>query len=155
MSGSEFSDHFPDLNSKNYRITSEATKRYNCIAWAADCDTMWWWPTKFYFWPENVAREETGSAFLAAFETLGYEKCENGLLEAGYEKVALFADPNTYLPTHAARQLSDGRWTSKLGEEKGIEHEKAEDVSGPSYGNVVQFMRRAKAEKIHQAIKSL
>ena len=90
------------------------------------------------------------SAFLAAFESLGYEKCEDGLLEAEYEKVALFADPDTGVPTHAARQLSDGWWTSKLGPLEDIKHEKAEDVSGPIYGTVVHFMRRTKAEIIKQ-----
>ena len=146
MSGSWSPDDLPNLNSENCRITSQTTSNYNCIAWAADCSTKWWWPIRPYFWPKNVAREETKSAYLAVFEALGYKKCEDGLLETGHEKVALFANPDTGLPTHAARQLSDGWWTSKLGTLEDIEHEKAEDVSGPIYGTVFHFMRRVKAE---------
>ena len=91
------------------------------------------------------------SAFMAAFETLGYEKCEDGLPEAEYEKVALFADPNTGSPTHAARQPSDGWWTSKLGELEDIGTEKAGDVNGPVYGTAVHFMRRIKAKTVKRS----
>ena len=71
---------FPKLKSSNYRITSPATGNYNCIAWAANCQTKWW-PDKYGFshWPDSIAIEETISEFLAAFELLGYEKCEDGL----------------------------------------------------------------------------
>ncbi|MCG8587287.1 MAG: hypothetical protein MI757_21490 [Pirellulales bacterium] len=44
--------------------------------------------------------------------------------------------------THAARQLPDGRWTSKLGKAEDIEHDSANDVAGGLYGEVVEFMKR-------------
>ena len=44
--------------------------------------------------------------------------------------------------THAARQLPNGKWTSKLGKAEDVEHESPEDVAGGVYGEVVQFMRR-------------
>lgn len=148
MSRALIEEEIPKLKSSNYRITSPRTGVYNCIAWATSCTTRWWWPDKygFSYWPESVAREETISAFLAAFESLGYEKCEDGILEAGYEKIALFADPDTGVPTHAARQLSDGWWTSKLGQMEDIEHKKVEDIRGSYYGEVVCFMRRQKLD---------
>ena len=98
------------------------------------------------FWPRGVSREISLPAFLDVFLTLGYEECQDADLEAGYEKVALFAKLNTsgnLEPTHAAKQLPDGRWTSKLGPLEDIEHDEVEDVSGPSYGEPVQFMRRS------------
>ena len=149
MSGDLDPREFPNLNPENCRKTSPATNHYNCIAWAANCTTEWWWPEEEYFWPENVVREETVSAFLETFSILGYEECEDGSLEHGYEKIALFArfdlDRKLLIPTHASRQLSDGWWTSKLGTLEDIKHEKAEDVNGPIYGTVVRFMRRLKA----------
>ena len=135
---------FPNLNSENCRVTSPATDRYNCISWAAGCNTKWWCP--HYHWPPGVPREVTLSVLSGMFETLGYEKCENGSLESGYEKVALFASSvdDKDSPKHAARQLSNGWWTSKLGGDVDIEHRDPKDLNGPDYGIVVCFMRRAK-----------
>lgn len=135
---------FPRLKPGNYRITSSATRNYNCIAWAAGCTTRWWWPSLDCYWPQDVPREQTVSAFLLAFKTLGYEKCNDGALEPGHEKVALFVAPYDVLK-HMARQLDDGWWTSKLGRSCDIEHKEIDDVSGERYGKVFCFMRRRKA----------
>ena len=146
MSGSWATYDLPNLDSQNHRITSPCKNRYNCIAWAAGSNTQWWWPSRKGFWPRGVPREATLSAFLAAFATLGYTECPDGALEAGHEKVVLFAlrdDGGDLVPTHAARQLADGRWTSKLGRLEDIEHTNVEDVNGPIYGVPVRFMRRA------------
>ncbi len=145
MSGSWSTDHLPNLNPQNHCVMSPCKNRYNCIAWAAGFNTQWWWPTKRYFWPQGVPREITLSAFLAAFATLRYEECQDGILEIGYEKIALFAiqdDNGLLVPTHAAKQLSDGRWTSKIGRLEDIKHNKVVDVNGPYYGTPVRFMRR-------------
>jgi hypothetical protein len=61
-------------------------------------------------------------------------------METGWEKVALFAHEDG-TPTHAARQLASGRWTSKLGELEDIEHE-LEAVEGAAYGSVVVYLKR-------------
>lgn len=83
-------------------------------------------------------------AFHAAFRTLGYALCDDGALEAGYEKIALYAKQAgaTLKPTHAARQLGDGQWTSKVGDFEDIKHVTLESLHGPQYGEVVQYMRR-------------
>ena len=57
-------------------------------------------------------REETLDAFIQAYAKPGYQPCENEELEPAYEKIALFASSNG-VPTHAARQLQNGGWTSK------------------------------------------
>ena len=145
MSGSWPPDGLPHLDPQNHQITSPTKNRYNCIAWAAGSDTQWWWPEPRSFWPQSVPREVTLSAFEAAFRTLGYETCQDGSLERGHEKVALFARNDVHenpVPTHAARQLCDGQWTSKLGPLEDIEHTRACDVNGPDYGAPVRFMRR-------------
>ena len=144
MGGIPWNASLPNLSSENHRITSPATNRYNCIAWAANCTTSFWWPLRPGFWPQGVPRKETLDAFSAAFRTLGYEECQDGSLEHRYEKIALFAlnDDGVLIPTHAAKQLSNGHWTSKLGQLEDIEHENVNDVNGPDYGTPVQFMRR-------------
>lgn len=138
---------FPELTPENHAITSEASRLYNCVAWAAGDDRHWWWPsadpedTEIY-WPPTVPREETMAAFIAAFGTLGYLPCPEDLLEPGYEHVVLFTLDGK--PTHAARQLTDGRWPSKLGRSVDIAHE-LNALDGPVYGTPTVFLRRPRA----------
>jgi hypothetical protein len=61
-------------------------------------------------------------------------------LEPGFEKVALYAVGSE--PTHAARQILNGRWVSKLGPQEDIEHGAPDDLSGPCYGQVVRVLKR-------------
>jgi hypothetical protein len=135
----------PNLHAHNHTITSPAATRYNCIAWAAGSVSQWWWPIGRYFWPPNVPREETLDAFIRAYGTLGFIECADDSAEPGIEKIALYAvrhSDGTLLPTHAARQLLNGAWTSKLGPLEDIEHASPQDVSGPCYGEPVRFLRR-------------
>jgi hypothetical protein len=74
------------------------------------------------------------------FSSLGYAPCSAAALEPGYDKIAIFTSADG-TPTHAARQLSSGRWTSKLGNWEDIEHD-LEDLCGDIYGSVAQVMRR-------------
>jgi hypothetical protein len=131
----------PRLSAKNYRETSPSTWSYNCIAWAAGSTDAWWWPAPGRFWPPGVEREETLAAFLEAFATLGYIPCESAELEKDFEKVAIYAVGE--LPAHAARQMGDGRWTSKLGPNIDIEHETLDALAGGTYGEVRVVLRRA------------
>lgn len=133
---------FPNIQSQGFRATSPATPDYNCIGWAAGEDDRFWWPRPEpdYYWPPGVPREVTLSAFVAAFSTLGYAVCKTPSLEKGYEKIAIYAD-SAGLPTHAARQLPSGRWTSKLGCNVDIEHTLM-GITGPEYGTVKKYMRR-------------
>jgi hypothetical protein len=137
-------ERFPGLRDTPYRVTSPATRDYNCIAWAAGDTSHWWWPDvdpddDAVFWPPGVPAEETLAAFVAAFATLGYAPCPGEEYEPGFEKVALFARDG--IPTHAARQLPDGRWTSKLGMSEDIEHD-LHAISGELYGTVLLVLRR-------------
>jgi len=134
---------FPGLGTTSFQITSPPDFNYNCIAWAAGVVSDWWWPigdARETYWPEGPERQITLDAFIAAFQTLGYAACGNDSLEAGFEKIAIFTDPNRK-PTHAARQLPNGRWTSKLGYSEDIEHE-LRALEGAIYGSVVLFMRK-------------
>jgi hypothetical protein len=134
---------FTALGSEHFDITSPQTPQYNCIAWAANDSRRWWHPRreKPNYWPPGVLRSETVASFVAAFSTLGYDVCENGELEAAYEKVVIYVDP-AGIPTHMARQLPDGRWASKLGNAHDIEHATPGGVCGHKYGVVSTFLKR-------------
>ncbi|HEY7329870.1 MAG TPA: hypothetical protein VH592_19705 [Gemmataceae bacterium] len=134
---------FPRLAGSGYRVTSPRDGDYNCIAWAAGDTHLWWWPGQDVvkeYWPAGVPRERTRDAFIAAFASLGYTLCEGEAQEAGYEKVAVFEDADGR-PTHAARQLPNGLWSSKLGRAEDIEH-KLHDLEGALYGSVMLIMKR-------------
>jgi hypothetical protein len=107
---------FPRLTTANHEITSAPDVGYNCIAWAAGDSARWWQPG--IFWPLEVPRHE----------------CGIGALEAAYGSGLMY--------THAARQLPDGAWTSKLGKAEDIRHDAPDDIAGGVYGEVVEFMRR-------------
>jgi hypothetical protein len=133
---------FPRLRGTDWKVSSQPDDLYNCIAWAVNVTTVWWWlvgPGKT-FWPEGVPRQVTLEAFREAFATLGHTVCAGEELEPGFEKIALFANEQG-VPKHAARQLPSGRWTSKLGKMEDIDHA-LHDLAGTIYGSVVLLMKR-------------
>lgn len=134
---------FPRLGETDYRVTSKKTTAYNCIAWTANDTRRWWWPDPFgiYYWPPGAPREETLAAFRAAFDTLSYADCEGAAHTQHVEKIAFYCGAGG-TPTHAARQLPSGRWTSKCGSLEDIEHE-LDALAESSYGNVACCMARA------------
>lgn len=93
-----------------------------------------------YYWPRNVARGNSLDCYEGLFASIGYEKCADGVLELGFEKIAIYATSN--YADHAARQKPNGRWTSKLGDEEDIEHDTPEAISGGIYGRPLVFMKR-------------
>ena len=136
-----WAEDFPRLNEKNHRFTSSATVDYNCIAWAAEDIERWWQPGAF--WPiADWPKSDCGLGALEhAMMSLGYANC--GLdtsLEPGFTKVAIYGWGSTY--THAARQLPNGKWTSKLGKGEDIEHDSPDDVTGGLYGELAEIMKK-------------
>jgi Protein of unknown function (DUF2934) len=131
---------FPALAVLQCLVTSRAERRYNCIAWAAGETRRWWWPGSGQtYWPPWAPRQLTLEAFVRAFEGLGYSICDSTSLEPAVEKVILYALGD--VPKHSARQLADGRWTSKLGEERDIIHTLT-CLDGPCYGVTAVAMKR-------------
>lgn len=132
---------FPNLRVSGYRITGQATKSYNCIAWAASGQEAWWQgELADAYWPEGIPADGTVQSLVALFQSLGYQLCAGPELERGFEKVGIYAKGSEY--THAARQLADGGWTSKLGQSVQIEHATLEALTGEAYGVVVQILKR-------------
>ncbi|MEM9538748.1 MAG: hypothetical protein AAGA60_04465 [Cyanobacteria bacterium P01_E01_bin.42] len=133
---------FPNLANTKYNVTSPESRIYNCFAWAAGEGDRWWDPIDpDGYWPENVPREQTIEAAIQAYQTLGYKCCASDRLESGYEKIALYATIEGELQ-HAARQLPDGNWTSKLGKWEDISHELKGLENPRFYGSVTQILSR-------------
>lgn len=130
---------FPNLSVDGFEVTSPASLDYNCIAWAAGEDDRWWWPEGDAFWPAGTERTCAVRAFIRAYATLGYEPCDSGDRERGWEKIALYAKEGCV--THAARQLPSGTWSSKLGADIDVQHA-VDGLAGQLYGGIVQFLRR-------------
>jgi hypothetical protein len=130
-----------------YVVTSPKDASYNCIAFAAG-DTARKWdpgmlPEPGYYWPLAALRENNDDidALKRVFTIIGYEECDNGELEPGYQKVALYAlHKDDWL--HAAIQAPNGEWSSKLGSGYDIRHKTPHCIEGSLYGNVVSFMKR-------------
>jgi hypothetical protein len=145
--------NFPQLMPDGYSPESDANGDYNCFAWAASIDHTKWAPHKRlplgWDWPNEAPREMTLSAFIRAYETLGYKQSDLDFsLEPKYEKIVIYVDVLNE-PQHAARQLADGLWTSKMGHTgRDIHHNSPAGVVDPPrarhsrYGKVAVCMKR-------------
>ena len=140
MSRAAITGTFPRLKRTVFLMTSVETTQYNCIAWAANDTSRWWWPTGYGYWPPGVRKAVDVDAFKAAYATLGYTECEDGSVEKRLEKIAIFANASGAV-THAARQLPSGTWTSKLGDWEDISHT-IYGLEGSTYGSVACYMAR-------------
>jgi hypothetical protein len=143
MGNSDLERHFPGLVPGAYKVTSPSDPQYNCAGWAAGETHRWWDPTSGggYYWPAGVAQDQSVAALIAVFATLQYQPCSDPRLEPEAEKLAIYADAQG-LPTHVARQLLSGAWTSKLGGSEDVEHATLAALEGGLYGKVVQCLRR-------------
>ncbi len=144
-------DIFPNLSDDPYfEISSSATPNYNCIAWACNYSDRWIQPTylkrpnldSVVWWPPEVEEGVAPSNLKELFEFHGYVECDSGEFEEGYRKVALYSKDDKNNWTHAARQKSNGKWTSKLGQSNDIQHGTPEAIENNNYGKVYCFMKR-------------
>jgi len=146
---------FENLNDGEFEITSPFDPKYNCIAHAANDNEKWWWAVDSanagndVFWFNNIPHQPKLESFVLAFQKLGYQPCKNAELENGFEKVAIYVSAKDEVhspkgtPTHMARQLSSGKWTSKLGQDVDISHKSLQNIEGKSYGVVKQILKRS------------
>src|SRR3712207_2764511 len=82
---------WPNLRPENFTKESLVDPFDNCVAWSTDVQDEPYWPWKWYAWPEGITKKETLGAFVEFFARHGYERCDSGELEPGYEKVVLYA----------------------------------------------------------------
>ena len=131
---------WPGLSGTEYVVTSPEDATYNCIAYAAGDDQRWWQPGDGYYWPRNARREYTRDGWIDAFAQLGFQFRPPDDVDPDADLVAIYTDRNG-IPTHVARRLPDGLWTSKLGRLEDITHELS-GLEGDLYGSVAVFLSR-------------
>ena len=136
---------FPKLTTHAFKIESPADPKYNCIAWAAEISTITWWPSPFpspfCTWPRKPKGDGI-SEFIEVFESMGYSICASADREEGCEKVAIYANKDNQ-PTHMARQLPSGLWTSKCGRGGPDISHAIEGLEGDIYGDVKVILKRS------------
>jgi hypothetical protein len=143
-------DRFENVRPENFECKSDRTDHlpywgYNCIAWAAGKTDKWWWPISDpgAYWPIPIDPVDpvTLKQFIMAFESQGYSVCRSGRFENGFEKVTIYVD-GTGEPTHAARMLETGVWSSKMGRMEDIQHETLQVLEGKAYGSAVAYLKK-------------
>ncbi len=138
-------DIIQELKAKGCVITSPENQSYNCVSWAANTDprNMFWWPEPNvdYYWPEGIERRVRLSAFIKLFASLGYTNTDDDCFEPECIKVAIYVKGLEY-PTHVARQLENGKWTSKLGFFEDIEHTSLKDIIPECGDKVAAILKR-------------
>ena len=137
----ELEELFPNLADSGYEITGEASRVYNCTAWALGITSQRWdCDVPGSYWPPSLPRDNRIETLMRLFAREGFALCDDDALEPGYEKIALYAFVGHF--THVARQLEDGRWSSKLGNLELIVHPSPASLDRGIYGNVHCIMRR-------------
>ena len=135
------SPDFPLLDDYNHQVMSSQDDTYNCLAFAAHDVKHWWDPTNNrLYWPEGAPRGQQIENVIITWMRMGYEVCDDGALENGYEKVAFYVQNGKV--QHATRQTADGKWLSKLGNQEDILHDTVEGLEGPVYGKVSAYVRK-------------
>ena len=104
---------FPNLSGEDFEIVDQPSDAYNCIAYAANDISQRWDPNTGGYWPPWAPGNNLTDSLKQVFAGLGYEECEDSILEDGYLKVALYEEQGE--AKHAAVQMLNGRWRSKLG----------------------------------------
>ena len=132
---------FPNLHNEGFTVVDLPSDLYNCIAYAAGDTSRWWDHTARRYWPSYATRSKLIESLQEVFTGLGFEECDDGSFEPGYQKVALYEeDEGTW--QHASLQMPNGAWRSKMGEGPVIEHRSPESLSGGPYGHPTIHMRR-------------
>ena len=89
-----------------------------------------------------MRQDSTLEALKEAYQTVGFIECSDDSWEIGSEKIALYSVDGIFYD-HAAKLISEGLWSSKLGDDIDISHTK-EAPEGGLYGNIFCYMKRKK-----------
>ena len=143
----ELQRKWPKLRPGNHEHRSDATPRYNCVAFANQDARHWWQPGlpggRFH-WPPGIRQDDSLKAWIELFVGDGYETSDSHEHEPGFEKVAIYVDISDMSPSHVAK--SDGyTWKSKLGSYQDIEHSSLDLLEGNQeceYGIVERVLKR-------------
>jgi hypothetical protein len=99
-----------------------------------------------------LSEGDTVRSWVRVFELDGYKETDSGKYQRGFEKIAIYARKDGK-PSHVARQVGSGRWTSKLGRGADIEHDNLDRLAGDSkdeYGSIAKILVRRKTRRARQ-----
>jgi hypothetical protein len=135
---------YPEL-AGNYIPRSEPNPAYNCAAFVVGVEDEWW--EAGLVWPDDLEKDDTIAVYVQLYERYGFEVCPDGTFEAGHEKIALYGfdeempDGTVEIFEHAAIQVGEGQWKSKMGADDDIEHSRPEVVAKYNW-RVMRYMKR-------------
>ena len=137
-----FHEEFPLARAGDIVTDSEMTPEYNCVGWALHLKRSVIWPDddQQHQWAPDLPRRPDKDIFCAFFEKMGFSECNDENFEQSREKIAIYSRGNEVL--HVARQLRDGRWTSKLGPLADVLHPTALSISDGWFGVLAILMSR-------------
>lgn len=69
---------FPKLFGNLYRLVSQRSKKYNCLAWAAGCNDVWSEAPPEGVWPDGILADGSVEAASRFFENLGFSRTDIG-----------------------------------------------------------------------------
>ena len=88
----ELEELFPNLADSGYEITGEASRVYNCTAWALGITSQRWdCDVPGSYWPPSLPRDNRIETLMRLFAREGFALCDDDSPEPGYEKIALYA----------------------------------------------------------------
>ncbi len=134
------SSQFPLLTKSNHVITSPKDQSYNCIAWSLKFNACWFWPSAFpAYWPIPHNGQATLATFSAMYAHYGYTLTASFTYQPNFARIAVYVLNGKI--THAAYQVNEVMWASKLGSEEDILHE-LHALDGPTYGQPLHFFEK-------------
>lgn len=142
---------FPNLkNDSHFKITSNCTPEYNCIAWALGMNDVWIGldhPNNYpwAWWPQGIPCNEKKESLISLFQHFGFKITDNPNPENNFDKVALYANHEGW--THAARVIGEGILHSKIGTAWDIHHSGGNLFTETEYGSIYVYMRRAISDR--------
>jgi len=142
MSKTDVEIDFPALRGKDYELSDEDFN-YNCLAYAVGDLSSWWEPPKQAgrYWPAGFPEDTTVQTVESIVAVFGFTVEVDRLSTPEAEAIAIYADGTDW--THFAR-LSNGCWSSKLGEGHDVKRVELKDLQGHIYGHVAKVLSRPK-----------
>lgn len=129
---------FPAMKGE-FEVSSTPTKTYNCIAWSLGITSQWINPAQSW-----AASDQLNGRFgYRRMSTMDFSR------QRGVEKIVLYGKVDAWGRvtefTHQARQMTDGSWSSKLGQNALIRHLTPGALNSATYGVPVAVYYRFNA----------
>lgn len=129
-----------------FYVYSPPDFNYNCIAWAMGMSDRWGSHDNvpWAWWPPTVKKNGHPESLINAFKYFGFEICDNGIVEDGFDKVALYQKNGLW--QHAAKIIDNGVYYSKFGCNVDAHHGPG-NILFEGYGEIYAYMKRPYSQR--------